>query len=624
MKRSYSIFLCFLFVGMVSCKKVLDTTPTAFITPVNYYNSAADLQTALNGVYQELASSGLYAVAYSYDLTISTDEACTRATGVPTETNYNYDATDAVVTQMWQSLYFGIERANLLLDNIKKPAMDETKRGVIKGQALFLRSYFYFLLASNFGDVPLILQPTGSIQDVNVARTPIKTIYAQILADMTTAESLLQTQTASSVGYGGVVTQTAVDGILARVCLTMAGYPLNDVSKYQDALNWCAKVTGSGQHALNPNYQQIFVNLAQDKYDVKESIWEVEFFGNNTNGFAAGGNTLGNYIGISCSDINIGNSAGWTTVSKKLFDSYGLNTTSTSTPQASFDLRRDWNCANYNYGSSTPGVKSAPITNPWLMYAGKFRRENEVFTPKAKNTTPENYPILRYSDVLLMQAEAENAVHNGPTNLAYTDINQVRRRGYGILNGNIVKTIVVTNGGSGYTTAPTVAITGGGGSGATATATVSGGKVTGVIITSPGTITAAGPYYTSNPTVSFSGGGGTGAIAAANITSSTDADLTAGLSQQQFQQAIRDERARELCYEGLRRADLIRWGNFYNDMKDFLAYALANGVPNLSNGQPTATGPATATNNVSKRNLLLPIPQYDISLNTSLTQNPGY
>jgi hypothetical protein len=622
MKRSY-IFLFFFFIGITSCKKVLDTTPTAFITPVNYYNTATDLQTALNGVYQELASSGLYAVAYSYDLTISTDEACTRATGVPTETNYNYDATDAVVTQMWQSLYFGIERANLLLDNINKPAMDDTKRGIIKGQALFLRGYFYFLLASNFGDVPLIVAPTGSIQDVNIARSPIKDVYAQVLADMTTAEGLLQTQTASVVGYGGVLTQTAVDGVLARVCLTMAGYPLNDVSKYKDALTWSTKVIASGQHALNPNYQQIFINLAQDKYDVKESMFEVEFYGNNTNGFAAGGNTLGNYIGISCSDINIGNSAGWTTVSKKLFDSYGVNPASTASPQLSFDQRRDWNCANYNYGSSTPGVKSAAITNPWLMYAGKFRREYEVFTPKAKNTTPENYPILRYADVLLMQAEAENQV-NGPTALAYSDINQVKRRGFGILNGNIVKNISVTNGGSGYTSAPTVTLTGGGGSGATATATVSGGKVTSVIITSPGTITAAGPYYTSTPTVNFSGGAGTGAIAVATITTSTDADLTPGLSQTQFQQAIRDERARELCYEGLRRSDLIRWGNFYNDMKDFLAYALANGVPNLSNGQPTATGPSTAANNVSKRNLLLPIPQYDISLNTSLTQNPGY
>jgi hypothetical protein len=607
---------------MMSCKNVLDTSPTAFITPVNYYNTASDLQTALNGVYEELATSGLYAVAYSYDLTISTDESCTRATGVPTETNYNYDGTDAVVTSMWQSLYFGIERANLLLANINKPTMDATQRGIIQGQALFLRSYYYFLLASNFGDVPLLLQPTGSIQDVNVARAPIKTVYAQILADMTTAEGLLATQTASSVGYGGVLTQTAVDGVLARVCLTMAGYPLNDATKYKDALTWATKVVNSGQHALNPSYQQVFLNLIEDKYDVKESMWEVEFFGNNTGGFTAGGNTLGNYIGISCSDINIGTAAGWTTVSKKLFDSYGVNPASTASPQLSFDQRRDWNCANYNWGSATPGVKSAPITNPWLMYAGKFRREYEVVTPKAKNTTPENYPILRYADVLLMQAEAENQV-NGPDALAYNAINQVRRRGYGILYGNVVKNIAVTNGGSGYTTAPAITISGGGGSGATATATVSGGKVTGVIITSPGTLTSAGPYYTSAPTVTFTGVG-TGAAATATITTSSDADLTPGLTQAQFQQAIRDERARELCYEGLRRADLIRWGNFYNAMKDFLAYALANSVPNLTNGLPGATGPATAAYNIAPRNLLLPIPQYDISLNSLLTQNPGY
>ncbi|ANI88586.1 hypothetical protein A9P82_04340 [Arachidicoccus ginsenosidimutans] len=613
-------FAVLLIIGIASCKKELNTTPTAFITPVNYYETADELQTALNGVYDELGSAGLYAVYYGWTLNISTDESCTRATGVPSEAYYTYNASDAAVTTFWQSCYFGIARANLLLANINKPDMDSTARNVIEGQALFLRGYYYFLLTSNFGDVPLILEPTSSLTNVNIARTPIKQVYAQILTDMTTAEGLLQTQQADSIGYGGKISQTAVDGILARVCLTMAGYPLNDVSKYKDALTWATKVVNSGQHALNPDYAQIFQNLEEDKYDVKECIWEVEFYGNNI-GSAEGGNVLGNYAGIQCADPNIGNSAGWTTVSKKLFDSYGIDSASKTTPQASFDLRRDWNCANYNYGSSVPATKTT-VTNPWLMNAGKFRREYEVVTPKAKNTTPCNYPLLRYSDVLLMQAEAENQV-NGPDALAYGDINQVRRRGWGILNGNKVKSIAVTNGGSGYTSAPTVTITGGGGSGATATATVANGIVTSIIITNSGNI-STGPYYTSAPTVTLSGGGGTGATAIATITSGTDADLTPGLSKTEFQQAIRDERARELCFENLRRSDLIRWGNFINDMKDFLAYALANGVPNLTGGQPGATGPAVAAYNISARNLLLPIPQYELSLNNLLTQNTGY
>ncbi len=620
MKHIY-ITLIFFAAAMCSCKKVLDTTPTEFVTPTNYYNTAAELQTALNGVYRTLATSGLYQAIYSFHLNISTDEVCTRATGVPQETMYNYDSNNASVTTMWRDLYFGIERANLLIENINKPAMDESKRSLIKGETLFLRAYFYFILASNFGDVPLILKPTGSIQDVNVARTPQKDVFNQVLADMTTAEGLLASQKTTKVVSSGVVTQTAVQAILAKVCLRMAGFPINDISKYNDVLTWTNKVVNSGEHALNPNYQQIFINIAQDKYDIKESMWEVEFYGSNVTIYGAGGGALGNYMGTPSSDLNIGGSAGWLTVSKKLFDSYDVDPVSTANPKVSFDLRRDWNCANYNWGTGIPGVKSAPITNPWLMYAGKFRREYEVATPKDKNTTPQNYPIIRYADVLLMRAEAENYI-NGPTPQAYSDINQIRRRGFGILQGNLVKTVTITNGGSGYTTVPTVTITGGGGSGATGTATISGGKVTGVILTNKGNIAA--PYYTVAPTIAFSGGGGTGAAATATITSATDADLPANLSKDDFQKAIRDERARELCYEGVRRQDLIRWGNFYNDMKDFLAYALANGVPNLTNGQPGATGPATPANNVSPRNLLLPIPQYDISLNTSLTQNPGY
>jgi hypothetical protein len=79
------------------------------------------------------------------------------------------------------------------------------------------------------------------------------------------------------------------------------------------------------------------------------------------------------------------------------------------------------------------------------------------------------------------------------------------------LSGATVKAITVSVGGSGYTSAPTVSITGGGGSGATATATVSSGAVTTV------TITAAGTGYTTAPTISFSGGGGSGATATATI-----------------------------------------------------------------------------------------------------------
>jgi hypothetical protein len=100
------------------------------------------------------------------------------------------------------------------------------------------------------------------------------------------------------------------------------------------------------------------------------------------------------------------------------------------------------------------------------------------------------------------------------------------------------------------------------------------------------------------------------------LITDADLDVTQTSGKDAFRQAIKDERGRELCFELLRRPDLIRWGNFIGDMKDFSAYAKANGATTVA-----MTAPA---DNIAPRNLLLPIPTHDLSVNKALTQNPGY
>ena len=526
----------------ISCKKFLDTKPTSFTTPVNFYSTADELQTALNGVYDVMGRNwngfnGIYQNPLSFTFVSATDESCLRNTGSPQPARYVYDAGTVDVYQLWQALYKGIAHANLLLENIDKPQMDSAARNAIRGQALFLRGYYHFLLVQSYGDVPLVLKPTASINNTSIPRTPAKDVYAQVIKDMTDAETLLQNQTITKLGYGGKVTKTAVQGILARVFLNMAGYPLNDATRYHDAVKWAAKVINSGEHALATDYKQIFLNLTQDKYDVKESIFEVEFFGNSTAGVFETGNTLGNLNGIMSADANKGNSAGWIYISGKLYNAY-----------APWDsVRKNWNCANYNWGSGGTAVYTA-VTNPWLMNPGKFRREYEVVLPRDKNTTPINFPILRYSDVLLMYAEAANKVGgpdvvpaaDGGTLTAYEALNQIRRR----------------------------------------------------------------------------------AFKAAVATPNVICDLAGGLDQQQFQDSLRIERMRELCFEGQRKFDLIRWGNFYNDMRDFVTYATANGG-NIA-GTLVVQGNPSQFQNLGPRNVLLPIPTQEITVNPLLSQNPGW
>jgi hypothetical protein len=221
-----------------------------------------------------------------------------------------------------------------------------------------------------------------------------------------------------------------------------------------------------------------------------------------------------------------------------------------------------------------------------------------------------------------MFAEAENQV-NGPTSAAYDAINLVRRRALG--TGNKVATITITNGGSGYTTAPLVKISAGSLAGglnnsATAYATISGGKVTAI------TITSSGAFYSSSPTITIEGTTGTGATATATVIAINplDANLTLGLDKAGFFNALKDERSRELCFEGFRKLDLVRWGIFLETMKNMETIINTTAPVAASGTYQGRTTTALAYKNVTSRDVVFPIPSLEFTLNSKLTQNTGW
>ncbi|NQX37485.1 Starch-binding associating with outer membrane [Pedobacter steynii] len=601
MKALRYLLLLIIVTGSLSCKKFLDTQPTDTLSPDYYYATEAQMNNSLTGVYDIMGSENVYGNSIFTRLTAATDESyyqrSTQATGTQV---LNFDSSDPDIRLLWQSLYQGIERANLVLANIKKPAMDETKRGVIEGEALFLRAYYHFLLVSNWGDVPMILKPTASIVSTDVARTPAREVYDQILSDMTKAEGLVKS--IAEIGFGGRVSKSAVQGILARVNLYMAGYPLKDVSRYAEALSWAKKVvSGPAGHALNNDYKQIFINYAQDKYDTKESIWEVEFWGNRLGNAYTEAGRVGNNNGILCTNEKEGYGYGFIGATPGLFKLYENG-----------DLRRDWAIAPFRYNGATTTRINWTAAEIYQRNSGKFRREYELLE-KQKNYTPQNFPLLRYADVLLMLAEASNEV-NGPGTEGIDAVNLLRKRAFGKnLSGEQVRTISVTAGGAGYlaTNPPVITITGGGASrNATATVTIVGGKITAV------NITDFGAFYTSIPTVTISGGAGTGALAKATISVVGDESLTPAqtASKEAFRTVIKEEREKELCFEALRRADLIRWEDYVGKLQKTAAEATA-GAP--ANFKYIAIG----GNNVDVRHLLFPIPLYETSVNKLLLPN---
>jgi hypothetical protein len=521
------LLLIILSVALLSsCNKFLDTKPVDSITPDTYYKTQEDLNRALAAVYDRLGDRRTYGSAL-YGYLAFSDEFYLKSqlTGYMSNT---IDASMLELNRCWEALYVGIERANMLLDHLDGALVSDSSKNEVKGQTLFLRAFYYFNLVDNWGAVPLKLTSTKSPTEPPLPRASVADIYAQIVKDLKDAEGLARDIT--YYGYNGRISKTAVQAMLARVYLTMAGYPLQDEAKYADAKTYAEKVITSNLHALNPSFSQIFINLAQDKYDIKECLWEIEYYGNNQ-GIVREGGYVGSWMGLYCPNIDTGFAYDYVHATRKLYDAYEAG-----------DLRRDWTIAPYRFNPSGTGGNLVKVTRtnwgPTEIYersAGKYRREYELVRPRDQDFTTINFPMIRYSDVLLMFAEAENEI-NGPTAAAYDAINKVRRRGFG-------KAVEV-----------------------------------------------------ADPT----------------------ADLPAGLAQVDFSEAVRAERFRELSYEGIRKHDLLRWGNYVLTMQQMVTAYQTNMPATLS---PAAIGQASR---ITSRSVLFPIPNSEIAVNPNLSQNPGW
>ena len=527
--RRIFIYILPLIVLLDSCS-YLELAPKDFISPSEYYKTEEELETALTGIYASLRDGALYKNYMLGRMGLDADQGYDNRDGdIGTVSQYQTSASDAKVEKFWQACYKAINNANLLIWAINNNDIDveDSVKNRIKGEASFLRGYFYLLLVSNFGDVPLVLESSSSpyLEDLNLPRTPSLKVYEQIIEDMTFAVNNVMDIT--EIKGGGRVSKSAAYGMLARVHLYMAGEPLNEVSHYADARTCALKVMNMSIHSLNPDFQQVFKNYAQDVYDIKESIFEVEFYGNGSGIYATLGGYVGGNNGIrNTTEANgIGYTYDYINATKSAYEVY-----------AEGDLRRDYTIAPFKYNWSTGSDKVYwAADHIFDRNCGKFRREYETLEPKHRSYTPTNFPLLRYSDVLLMFAEADNEVGKAPSAEAYEAVNQVVRRGYGK------------------------------------------------------------DQYVPDASVDW-----------------------AGMDYETFRQEIQNERSRELAYECLRKADLVRWGIFYEKMKDCLDDA--NAAPSFSDLKHAKL----TFGNVTERDVVWPIPSYEIALIDKLTQNKGW
>lgn len=628
MKNTLKFCALYLFVlfTVSSCQTDVSLVPDSF-RPVSF-STEPQMDAQIAGLYAVLATDRTYGQGLWGYLVSATDEGFRSGvnnTTINQPAMYNCSSADAPFSNLWRDLYQGVERANVILNVVDGLDMPLVKKKAYKGEALFLRAYYYYLLVTNFGDVPLKTQITDDMgTNFDLPRAPAKDVYAYILKDMIAADTLVKT--IAVTGTQSVVTKTAVEAVLARVCLSMAGSPTNDLSKYQDALSWAQKVINSGSHSLNivdapsldavkypgasitPAYSRLFIaNMQNSLLDVnnKEAIWEASFLSkSNTSGTYSGTGypvvqQLGSIMGITCPDGTatsiVGYSGGNYRVFPHLYNLYGDG-----------DLRRDWAIAPYTYKASGSTTRSNIISVTFTGGGGTGA------TASATSST------------------------------------------------GTIKSIFVTNGGAGYTTAPTVTIAGSPGAGAKAVATIAAGKVIAVNVTVAGASYPSAyehpvgkwrreyeinlpsvreKLYTSCnfPIIRYADvlliaaeadlmvNSGIPSVAAVEnynkvrrraYGATPPADLVTFTLQD-----IKDERSRELCFEGVRRQDLIRWGDYSTAMASVI-------VDNNSYCPATYKYAAdiSATNYLSNpvKYNLFPIPDYEMRTNRALVQNPNW
>lgn len=435
-KISTYIITAALIMGITtSCKDFLNVNPVTSFGPDYVFNDIPNATKAVIGIYSALGGDNAYGIRISMYYAYDNDEMMGQGS-TPYNDNerrdiahYSVSPSNTQLALPFNQLYIGIERANICINYI--PKMDKYANGTaeeqaalkrLHGEALTLRAQFYYELIRNWGDVPFMAKMASLETDLFKAREDRNKIYDVILADLADASALVPWR--SQVPADERITQGAVRALRARIALARGGYALFGTSMqraanykdfYQIARDECNIIIQSGEHNLNPSYQAVFKDAicAHAIEPNGEIIWSIGMSGGSS---GTGDSKLGYYNGPR---VN-GNGNGALTILPTYFYLFDPN-----------DKRRDVTCAPYdvNLNGTYAGRTMTTVVD------GKFRRD-WMKNPVPSPTSTQQYfglswPLIRFSDVLLMFAEADNEINNGPTPAATTAFERVRFRAFG-------------------------------------------------------------------------------------------------------------------------------------------------------------------------------------------------
>lgn len=412
MKKQIIFFLAIIVILVTGCKKYLSVDPPYAQDAENYFKTPDDFERALTGAYDLLQGSflSLWIGEIASDNSIAGGESVNDSQGLHQIDNMTHGGVNNELRNLMRWNYTGITRVNYIMEN--KDNIDFSGKEQILAEAKFLRAFYYFELVKVFGDVPLIVDKRIGIEEARqLPRSPKSEVYAQIEADLTAAASVLSPVASQK----GRATKGAAQALLGKVYLYQ--------NKFTEAASILDEVRNSGLYSLIPDYSQLF---AVNNENNSETVFDIQYTGLEGGSYGCliclEGNAAPGFQGIRQYNGPVYGDG----------NSYNLPTQELYNAFSPIDPRRGHTildieafiAAQPDPGSITYAIGAGGHTG---YYNNKYiKRQGEIGLPDNDLTSPVNYRVIRYADVLLMAAEAHYKIGNNL--LAQQLVNQIRVR----------------------------------------------------------------------------------------------------------------------------------------------------------------------------------------------------
>lgn len=408
MKYLYIKYIIVTFLGLSVFSSCIDLDEDLAGQPTSdkFFKNISDFNSYIAGAYNPLVA--IYGTDMPYIAACGAEDVITNVSRWKgfEQANINIVGNpDEITTVLWNNYYTSISTCNTVLKVISTSSLDYTLLEPIEGEARFLRAFNYFQMVRWFGEVPIL---TEDNQD-NAAfeeQSSTEAIYDFIVSDLKIAETALP----DSQSDRSKPDKYTAKALLAKVYLTMGGFPLNKIENYALARDKAREIIddeGTHSYTLEPVFKDLW--LFDNRYTNSEFMFTL--YASSTNG-------PGSYVhrAIRPWDHNEGGWGDWQS-DKAFLEQFPVG--NNSRIEGTFYL-------TMNDGTSWQDTDYAQ------PYVGKYRDAGPMsggyYGAPVSNIADNFFPMIRYADVLLIYAEAANLAENGPSSLAYDAINRVRGR----------------------------------------------------------------------------------------------------------------------------------------------------------------------------------------------------